>query len=136
MIETAFVFDTSGRSIYWHEPPDRSAGAIPDSRDLWDVLWDNREVLGGVAHTHPWHCEPFPSGTDLTTFAAVEAGLGKRLVWPIATLDMVGYYVFNPDLKKYIRSAMPIVLGIDVVTKDWKHNIRRLIDKSHGGEHA
>lgn len=89
--EAALVFDAWGRPIYWHVPDDRSSGALPDSRKLWEVLWDNRYELGGVAHTHPWDGETGPSGTDVTTFAAIEAGLGQRLIWPIATFTHVRY---------------------------------------------
>lgn len=87
MIETAFVFDLCGNVIFWHTPENRSGGSIPDSLTLWNVLWENRENLGGVAHTHPFHGGARPSHTDVTTFAACEAALGRRLLWPIITLD-------------------------------------------------
>jgi len=90
-METGLVFDRFGVPIFWHVPPDRGQGSLPDSRPLWDVLWENRDSLGGVAHTHPWNCSAWPSSIDVTTFAAVEAGLGKRLVWPIVTFTEVGY---------------------------------------------
>jgi len=93
-METGLVFSSHGSALYWHVPPDRSGGALPDSRDLWEVLWTNREILGGVAHTHPWNGEAHPSQTDVTTFAAVEAGLGERLVWPIVTFSVVGYFTW------------------------------------------
>ena len=92
MTEAGLVFDKWGKLIHWHLPPDRSAGALPDSRPLWEVLWDNRSILGGVAHTHPWNGSSGPSGTDVTTFAAVEKGLGQKLVWPIVTFTDVGYF--------------------------------------------
>lgn len=91
-METGLVFTEWGVPLFWHIPPDRSMGALPDSRNLWEVLWDNRKVLGGVAHTHPCSGTAHPSGTDVTTFAAVEAGLGQRLVWPIVTFSEVGYF--------------------------------------------
>jgi len=101
-METGLVFDFHGGVIHWHVPPNRSQGALPDSRDLWEVLWENREILGGVAHTHPWNCEAHPSQTDVTTFAAVEAGLGMRLVWPIVTFTEVGYFTWvGPDRLDY-----------------------------------
>ena len=83
MMETALVFDREGRTIHWHEPPGRSGGSLPDSRDLWGVLWEHRGHLGGVAHTHPWDGPAGPSHTDLTTFRAVELGLGKQRVGDI-----------------------------------------------------
>lgn len=90
-MEAGLVFDFHGGLIHWHLPADRSEGALPDSRPLWDVLWESREIIGGVAHTHPWNGVPTPSHTDVTTFAAVEKGLGRRLVWPIVTFTDVIY---------------------------------------------
>jgi hypothetical protein len=101
-MEAGLVFDFHGGMIHWHVPPDRSAGALPDSSDLWKILWDNREILGGVAHTHPWSGAAHPSQTDVTTFAAIEAGLGERLVWPIVTFSEVQYYTWvGPERLNY-----------------------------------
>jgi hypothetical protein len=91
MIETALVFDEAGVTLHWHLPAGRSSAAIADSRGLWDVLWRERKRLGGVAHTHPGRGPALPSTIDLTTFAACEAGLGRRLVWVIATADQVAH---------------------------------------------
>ena len=93
MIEVAMVFDREGRAIFWPSPKDSSGGSIPDSRTLWDRLWENRHNLGGICHTHPWDGPASPSHTDVTTFAAIEAGLGKRLTWPIVTMTHVGFFV-------------------------------------------
>lgn len=87
MMEVAVVIDIEGRPIHWHLPPNRSAVSIPDTRDLWEILWENRETLAGVAHSHPGSGVPGPSGIDITTFAACEAGLGKRLRWWITSSD-------------------------------------------------
>ena len=86
-IEAGVVIDANHRPIYWHVPPDRSGGALPDSRDLWEVLWENRDNLQGFAHSHPGSGIPRPSQTDITTFAAVEAGLGARLFWWIISSE-------------------------------------------------
>jgi hypothetical protein len=93
-MEAALVFDKWGVPIYWHTPPDRTMSSLPDSRGLWEVLWDNRADLGGVAHTHPWSGFSGPSQTDVTTFAAVEAGLGQRLIWPVVTFTHINYLVW------------------------------------------
>jgi hypothetical protein len=89
MIETAAVIGLDGTVLHWHLPSGRTSGSIPDSRTLWDVLWENRERLAGVAHTHPGGGVPRPSWEDVTTFAAVEAGLGQRLSWWIASASHV-----------------------------------------------
>ena len=92
MIEAAFVFDDRGRVILYHLPPGRSSAYIPDSRDLWEVLKKNREILGGLAHSHPGSGPSSPSPEDVTTFSACELGLGKRLLWPIATDTHVTFW--------------------------------------------
>ena len=73
--------------IHWHLPQGRSSGYLPDSRDLWDVIWENRAKVWGFAHSHPGSGITGPSYEDLTTFADVEAALGRRLYWPIITSD-------------------------------------------------
>jgi len=83
--EAAVVLDRDERPIYWHRPEGCSAVAIPDSWELWEVLWNSREQLGGVAHVHPHVTGPAPSHEDVTTFAAVEAAIGRRLLWWIVT---------------------------------------------------
>lgn len=122
MIETAAVFDLEGNVIHWHLPLGRSGGWLPDSRDLWTILWNNRENLGGVAHTHPWNGEPWPSGTDVTTFAACEAALGKRLVWPIVTLDRVVTFRWSGP-GKFDYKPVPLLKSEDIF------DLRRLSSK-------
>lgn len=85
--ETGVVVGRDGEPIYWHVPPGRTSGSLPDSRDLWDVIWENRDRVEGIAHTHPGRGEPGPSHTDVTTFDAVELGLGRPLSWWIASED-------------------------------------------------
>ena len=87
MIECGVVLDEHLDPIFWHLPEGRTAGSIPDTRILWDVLWDNRETLGGFAHSHPGSGPPAPSQTDLGTFVAVEQALGRRLKWWITSSD-------------------------------------------------
>jgi len=86
-MEAGVVVGKAGEPIYWHAPKGRTAAYLPDSPTLWQVLWHNRTVLQGFAHSHPGSGYPHPSHEDVTTFAAVESGLGKRLDWWIATED-------------------------------------------------
>lgn len=72
-----------------HEAPNRTAGSISDSADLWQSFWDNRHRVMGHAHTHPGGGVPGPSWTDITTYAAIELGLGKRLDWYVVNRDAV-----------------------------------------------
>lgn len=100
--EVAVVFDREGQTLLWHDTQ-ASMGAIPDSRDLWTFLWEHREEVGGVAHTHPWNGPAGPSNTDTTTWRALEKGLGRLLLWPVVTFNDVRYYVFNPATEGYIQ---------------------------------
>ena len=86
-MEIGVVVATDGSVIAWHLPPGRSAVSLPDSTDLWTTMWESRHRLAGVAHSHPGGGRPGPSRTDVTTFAAVEAGLGRRLRWWITSTD-------------------------------------------------
>lgn len=109
MIESALVFDNQGQILHFHLPHGRTGNYIPDSSDLWGVMWKHRKTLGGVAHTHPWAGPSRPSQTDVTTFAACELGLGERLVWPIVTFTHILPYVWvGPGKLDYeIRQGIP-----------------------------
>jgi len=115
MTEIALVFDERGRVIRFHRPPGCTACGIPDTRSLWETLWKYRHLIGGVAHTHPWRGQASPSQTDVTTWRAIEQGLGKLLLWPIVTRSEVGYFVFNRVTKLYCRAGRPTITisGLD-----------------------
>jgi len=87
MIEAGVLIAKNGEPIHWHLPPGRTSGSIPDTRTLWDVIWENRDYVLGFAHSHPGGGVPSPSLTDLTTFAAIEAALGRRLLWWITSSE-------------------------------------------------
>ena len=91
MIETGVVIDVEGRPVFWHLPAGRTGASLPDSPTLWNVLWDHHKsgVLLGFAHSHPGSGIPGPSYTDVTTFAAIESALGRRLAWWITSSDHV-----------------------------------------------
>ncbi len=80
-LEAGVVIAFDGSPIYWHLPENRTGGSLPDSHTLWEVLWNNRDIVAGFAHTHPGSGMPGPSWEDITTFAAIESGLGRRLDW-------------------------------------------------------
>jgi hypothetical protein len=88
--------------IFWHFPEGRNAAYLPDSRTLWDEIWNNRERVLGFAHSHPGSGIPGPSYEDLTTFAAVESALGKRLFWWITNSDvLVRIFWIGPNKLDY-----------------------------------
>lgn len=86
-IEAGVLVGSNHEPIHWHLPPGRNVVALPDSRPLWDVIWENRDRVIGFAHSHPGSGRPGPSWEDITTFSAVERALGKLLYWWIASSD-------------------------------------------------
>lgn len=119
MIEAGVVIDSDHNPIHWHLPPGRSSGALPDSQELWDVLWKNCGNMLGFAHTHPWYGTPHPSSTDLSTFRAVELALGRRLFWWIVTFDQIAYALWDEKLQQYEVRA----IGGDNIS--WLEELRR-----------
>jgi hypothetical protein len=61
-----------------------SATRIPDARERWEVIWNHRDEITEIAHSHPGDFLDF-SHEDLTTMEAVEAGTGKVFTWSIVT---------------------------------------------------
>lgn len=100
-IETGVLLGEYGEPLWWHMPQDRSAGHIGDDKQLWNMFWDLRAYVTGFAHSHPGGGIQYPSGTDVTTFAAIEAGLGRRLDWWIITADSAALYRW--DGHNYVR---------------------------------
>lgn len=131
VIEQALVFDKEGKALFWLGPKNNTAGSIPDSHLLWDRIWTNRHDIGGVAHTHPWDGEVWPSGTDLTTFDAIERGLGQKLVWPILTFTEVKYYVNDGliDGQPSFKTTKPPFADSEA----WKNNMQELRRLSQTG---
>lgn len=135
MIEMALVFDKYGKPMHWHEPPGSSGVSIPDSRELWDILWASRVRLGGVAHTHPLSMLAAPSPEDVTTFRAIEDGLGRLLVWPIVTPSETRYWIRNIDdhyCPADLLGAMPLMNSAE--RKAWIETTFELRNKSFKGE--
>lgn len=107
MREAGVVIDLEGNPFHWHLPKNRTTVALPDSRDLWDVIWENRARLQGIAHSHPGSGVPGPSYEDVTTFAAIELALGRRLEWWITSSDrLVVIRWTGPDKLSYTASPV------------------------------
>jgi hypothetical protein len=131
MIEAAAVFDLNFNEVYGHYPNGRTDSWIPDSRDLWEFIWKHRAEVGGVAHTHPWDGEAYPSQTDITTFAAIETGLGKRLLWPIITMTETRCFSFNKLMQQYTDTLF--LINIPQHTEALRILSENLRQKSQGG---
>jgi hypothetical protein len=114
MMEAGVLLDLKGDAIYWHAPHGRSVAALPDSVDLWNIIWTNRHNVSGFAHSHPGYGRTSPSWTDITTFASIESGLGKRIDWWITSgNDMILCRYSGPDQHDY--NVVPITMCPDWV---------------------
>jgi proteasome lid subunit RPN8/RPN11 len=127
-VEVATVFDYTGAALYWTSCLESGPTYIPDSRSLWEFLWDRREVVHGVAHSHP-HGMNDPSDTDVTTWRAIEKGLGRKLFWPIVTTSSVKVFHHNPVTGNYEHTQMP--LSYDVTSEIWGATIQQLRKRSY-----
>ena len=92
MREALVVLNMGGDILYAHLPNGRTSVSIPDSRKLWEFIWEWRHQIRQIAHSHPGFGLPHPSKTDLGTFQAIEDGLGKKLYWPIITQNYRATY--------------------------------------------
>lgn len=122
-IEAGVLLDLNEKPIYWHLPPGRHGGALPDSNSLWETMWTNRKNIWGFAHSHPGAGRPGPSYTDITTFAAIESALGQRLIWPIVSSDewVTCWWTGNGRLD--YSTSLPVE---GRTTPDWVHRLREL----------
>ena len=128
MLENGVLLDGNYMPIYWHSPNGRTAGSIPDSRTLWEAFWDNRHNLYAFAHTHPGSGPSLgPSYTDITTFAAIEAALGVRLVWLILNEDNTVACIHCTEENSEPTDYRVVRVGTE--GRDWEievHNCRNI----------
>ena len=118
MMEAGVLIGPGG-PVFWHLPEGRSGGSLPDSRRLWDAIWESRATVVGFAHSHPGSGLPGPSWEDVTTFAAVEAALGRRLTWWITSSDRVIVCKWRgPGKHEYVGGEVP--------EPTWAAELRRL----------
>lgn len=88
MIEMAVLVLDSGDGRFDHCIWNGNSNTgIGDHYRLWDLIWTLRYELVGIGHSHPGSGPPSPSRTDITTFRAIELGLGRTLDWWITTQD-------------------------------------------------
>lgn len=78
--EVFFLVDVDGVVI--HREASDSAIAIPDARSRWEIIWEHRERIGEIAHSHPIGPLAF-SEEDETTFSALTSALGRPLVFSV-----------------------------------------------------
>jgi len=67
---------------------------VPDERERWNAIWENRDEITEIVHTHPGGFLGF-SSEDLSTMEAVEAATGNSYTWSIVTEE--GYLTRYED---------------------------------------
>ncbi len=69
-----------------HTEEGASAHAVHDSRSRWERIWELRERIFEIAHSHPVGPLAF-SAEDETTMAAIQSGLGRSVVFSVVAPD-------------------------------------------------
>jgi hypothetical protein len=82
--EVCFLVGEGG-VVLWADRSGDPAG-LPDSRARWEAIWRHRAQLAEIAHSHPRGPLAF-SPEDTSTRVAVDAALGRPLVWSVVTAD-------------------------------------------------
>lgn len=80
MREVFFLIGAGGRVLYQDEGS--SAAALPDSRARWQAIWEHREQIEELSHSHPLGPLAF-SREDESTIEALQSALGRRLCFSI-----------------------------------------------------
>lgn len=74
--EVCFLVGKGG-AVLWSDASD-SPVALPDSRARWEAIWNLRDELEVIAHSHPVGPSAF-SAEDTSTMEALDSALGKSM---------------------------------------------------------
>ena len=81
-VEVCFL--VGARDMVLWSDSSSSPSAMPDSRERWEAIWQCRDELVEIAHSHPVGPLSF-SAEDETTMQAVDAALGRALTYSVVT---------------------------------------------------
>ena len=70
-----------GQAVLWSDAS-TSPTALPDSRQRWERIWEHRNEIEELAHSHPNGPLAF-SAEDETTMLALESALGTTLTFSV-----------------------------------------------------
>lgn len=76
MIEVCFLIGRGG-ALLWADASS-SPAALPDSRARWQAIWQHRDELEEIAHSHPMGPAAF-SAEDESTMQAIDSALGRSM---------------------------------------------------------
>ncbi len=78
--EVCFLIGKGG-AVLWADAS-TSPSALPDSRARWEMIWELREDLEEIAHSHPVGPLGF-SAEDESTMLALDQALGRALRYSV-----------------------------------------------------
>lgn len=102
MREVCLLISTDGAILWSDAGP--NAAALPDSRARWEAIWNSRDRLAEIVHSHPLGPRGF-SSEDETTMAALDAALGRRLRFSVLAPD--GLFVRDEAGQTFASDAAP-----------------------------
>ena len=105
----------AGDAVLWADASD-SAAALPDSRARWEAIWNRRDELVEIAHSHPHGPAAF-SREDDTTMDALDSALGRAMrysvVAPRATIARRGEQTFEVVPEPWWAALLRLASGMD-----------------------
>lgn len=102
--EVCFLVDHDGE-VFWQDTDD-DPGYLEDRRDRWTAIWENRDRLAVIAHSHP--CGPAGfSSEDLSSMKAICAGL---YFWPQFSVTHPGGTIVWNGYDSHQRYVLPVFL--------------------------
>lgn len=103
-----------GGAILWSDASD-SPVALPDSRARWEAIWELRDELEAIVHSHPAGPAAF-SREDETTMAALDSALGRAVrysvVAPRAVITRVGADTFDEVPEPWWAALVRLASGM------------------------
>jgi hypothetical protein len=91
MQEVCFLIGRGGAIL--HADASNNPAALPDARSRWEAIWEHREELEIIAHSHPTGPAAF-SAEDESTMEAIDGALGRPVrycvVAPRVTIARTG----------------------------------------------
>jgi hypothetical protein len=118
--EVCFLIGRGG-AILWADTADDPV-ALPDTRARWEAIWQLRDELEIIAHSHPRGPAEF-SPEDESTMTALDGALGRTLryivVAPRATLTRVAPGSTEPyPLEPWWTGLLRIASGMPATKED------------------
>ena len=86
MREVCFLIGRGGAILY--ADASNSPAALPDSRTRWQAIWEHRDELEDIVHSHPMGPSAF-SAEDESTMEAVDSALGRRMRYTVVAPKQV-----------------------------------------------